>query len=73
MGGSTPLDKGGGGGHPDPEISGGEGGGAVSKKIFSALLASFSSKNKGGPGPPGPLPWIRNCVCRWPGLWRLGL
>ena len=35
---------GGGGSHPDPEISGGR-----SDKIFSALRASFWSKNKGGP------------------------
>ena len=33
------------------------GGGAVSKKLFAALR----SKNKWGPGPPGPLPWIRHC------------
>ena len=31
---------------------GGGGGGAVSKKLFAALR----SKNKWGPGPPGPLP-----------------
>ena len=31
-------------------------GGPVCKKIFSALGASFWSKNKGGPGPPGPSP-----------------
>ena len=36
----------------------GWGGGAVSKKKFSALLASVWSKNKGG-APPGPLPWVR--------------
>ena len=43
-GGFRPLDKGGGGGgHPDPEI-----GGAASKKLFSALRASFWSKNKEG-------------------------
>ena len=39
----------------DPEIRGGP----VSKKIFSALLASVWSKNKGG-GPSGLLPWIRH-------------
>ena len=44
-GGSRPSDKGGGGGsHPDPEIRGGP----ASKKMFSALRASFSSENKGG-------------------------
>ena len=42
---------GGGGGQPDPEI---RERGPVSKKYFSALWASFWSKNKGGPGPfPG--------------------
>ena len=30
------------------------GGGAVSKKKFSALLASVWSKNKGGPAPRAP-------------------
>ena len=44
-GGSRPSDKGG-PGHPDPEMKGGDG----LKKSFSALGASFSSKNKGGPG-----------------------
>ena len=42
---------------------GGGGLGAVSKnlkKFFSALRASVWSKNKGEPGPPGPLPWIRH-------------
>ena len=49
---------------PDPQIGEGglviqtqrKGGGAVSKKIFSALQASVWSKNKGGPDPPGPSP-----------------
>ena len=31
-------------------------GGAVAKKIFSALPASVWSKNKGEPGSPGPPP-----------------
>ena len=39
---------GGGGGHPDPEIRGG----AVLKKVFSALRASVWSKSKGGAGLP---------------------
>ena len=43
-GGSRPSDKGG-GGHPDPEIRGGPG---LKKIFFSALRASFWSKNKGG-------------------------
>ena len=38
----------GGGGHPDPDI---RGGGRSAKNIFSALGASFWSKNKGGPSP----------------------
>ena len=46
-GGSRPSYKGG-PGHSDPDI---RGGGAVSKKFFSPLRASVSSKNKGGPGP----------------------
>ena len=39
------------GGHPDSEIRGGA---CLKKKLFSALRASFWSKNKGGHGPPGP-------------------
>ena len=49
---SDKVGGGGGDGHPDPEIRGG----AASKKFFSALRASFWSKNKGGPGPPSPSP-----------------
>ena len=54
-----PSDKGGGGGgmHPNPEIRGG----AVSKKVFSALQASVWSKNKGG-GVPLDRPLI--CIAR---------
>ena len=50
-GGSSASDKGrgGGGGHPDPEIRG-----VVSQKFFSALRASVWSKNKGGRNPPAP-------------------
>ena len=29
--------------------------------IFSTLRALLWSKNTGGAGPPGPLPWIRQC------------
>ena len=51
---SRPSDKdGGGNGHPDPEIRGGP----APPKFFSALRASFWSKNKwggGGGGKPGP-------------------
>ena len=39
----------GGPGHPDPEIRGV--GGAPSQNFFSAVRASVSSENKGGPGP----------------------
>ena len=43
---------GGGAGHPEPEIRAGP---RLQKNIFSALLASFWSKNKvGGGGEPGP-------------------
>ena len=38
----------------------GNGEGRSSKNIFSALRASFCSKNNGKGGPPGPLPWIRH-------------
>ena len=52
---SRPSDKaGGGGGHPDPEIRGGN---RSPKKIFfQPFRASFWSKKKWGrrPGPPGP-------------------
>ena len=46
---------------PDLQIREGGGGGGGPKKrffFFSALQASVWSKNKRGPGPPGPLPWI---------------
>ena len=47
--------RGGGGwggvGHPDPEITGGT---LSPKTIFSALRASFWSKNKGGRAPRAP-------------------
>ena len=46
-GGSRPSDKGGGGGHPDPEIRGGR----SLKKFFPALRVSFWSKNNPGPSP----------------------
>ena len=49
------LEVRGGGGHPDPEISGG--GQSLKKIIFSALWASVWSENKGGGvGWPGPSP-----------------
>ena len=40
---SRPSDKGGGGSHPDPEITWWEGGGSLKKKKF---------KNEGSPGLP---------------------
>ena len=56
--GSRPSDKEGGGGggvHPDPDISEWEGG--LFQKVFSsALRASVWSKNNGREGPPGPFP-----------------
>ena len=46
----------GGGGHPDPEITGG-----VSRRIFFLPFGPhFGRKIRGGPGPLGPLPWIRH-------------
>ena len=45
-----------GGGYPDPEIRGWA---QSAKKIFSALGASFWSKNKGGPPLDPPLPLLR--------------
>ena len=60
-GGSRPSDKGGRGRGAVIQIlrqRRGRGGGL--QKKFSALRASVWSKNKGGPGPPGPLPWIRH-------------
>ena len=45
-GGSRPSDKGG----------GGVVGGGLQKNFFSVIRASFWSKNKGWPGPPGPSP-----------------
>ena len=50
--------EGGGGG-------GGWRGGGSLKNFFSALRASFWSKNKGepgSPGSPGPLQWSRHCI-----------
>ena len=53
------IREGGGGGHPDPEISGwGDG----LKKKFSALRASVWSKNKWGPGPPPLDPPLRGVI-----------
>ena len=58
-GGSRPSDKGGGGGHPDPEI---RAGGAASKHFFfQAFGPHFGLKIRGESGPPRPLPWIRHC------------
>ena len=37
----------------------GGGGGSLQKKFFRAFGASVWSQNKGEPGPPGPIPWIR--------------
>ena len=52
---------GGGGGHPDPEISGGRRRGR-SENFFSALRTSVWSKNMGGGGCPGPFTRIRHCI-----------
>ena len=45
-GGDGSPGEGGGGGHPDPKIRRGRG--RPPEKFFSALRASFWSKNKGG-------------------------
>ena len=57
-GASRPSDKGGGGGHPDPEIRGGP----VSKKIFRPFRPPFWSKNKGGPPCPSPVSATANVM-----------
>ena len=58
-GGSRPSDKGGGGGgHPDPEISRGA---QSPKKFFRLFGPHFDRKIRGRGGPLGPLPWIRHC------------
>ena len=44
---SRPLDKG--------EM------GPVSKKFFRPFGPQFGLKIRGGPGPPGTVPWIRHC------------
>ena len=47
---------GGGGGHPDPEITGGAG---LQKIFFRPFGPHFGLKIRRGGGPPGPLPRIR--------------
>ena len=51
-GGSRPSGKAGGGegGHPDPEISGGD---SLQKHFFQPLWPQFGLKIRGGAGPPG--------------------
>ena len=49
-GGSRPSDKGGGAGHPDPEIRGG----AVSKKFFWPFGPQFGLKIRVGRAGPSP-------------------
>ena len=44
---------------PDLELRGGGGGGLdllALSAIFPSVISSFFTQNKGGPGPPGPLP-----------------
>ena len=54
-------------GHTHPEKRGGGGGGAGSqKKSFWPFSPQFGLKIRGGPTPPGPLPWIHHyyyCCC----------
>ena len=57
-GGSSPSDRGGGGGiHPDPEIRGA----GLHNFFFRPFGHHFGGKIRGELGPPGPLPWIRHC------------
>ena len=30
--------------------------------FFPSVISSFLTQNKGGPGPPKPLPYIRHCI-----------
>ena len=46
---------------PELELRGGGGGGGgldflALSAIFPSVISSISTQNKGGPGPPGPLP-----------------
>ena len=58
--------RGGGGGHPDPEITGGS---RSPKKIFSTLRASVWATNKeGGLGPPLLTDMLLPCPTLEPGI-----
>ena len=46
------------GGHPDPEKRGRAG---LKKNCFQPFRPQFGLRIKGGPRPPGPLPWIYHC------------
>ena len=52
---------------PDPGLMIRWRGGRSPKNFFRPffLRASLWSKMKGGPGPPGPLSWIRHCPVIW--------
>ena len=61
-----------GGGYPDSEIRGAR---WSQNKYFSALRASFWSKNKGGAWLPGPspgsaMPTVRDLDRKWLGYWQ---
>ena len=56
-GGSRPSDKGGGGGHPGPEIRGRDG---VQKNFFRFFGPQVGLKIGGGGWTPWPLPWIHH-------------
>ena len=50
---------------PDADLEISKGGGGVGgRAVIQTLLVSVWSKNKGGPAPPGPLPWIRHCILK---------
>lgn len=54
------MQMGWGGGHPDPEMRGGQ---SPKKAVWA--------KNKGGVGPPAPHPpWIRHCFHSSLGDWK---
>ena len=57
---SRPSDKGKGGGGGGWEGEKNKGG-PPPPPAPNTLCAALRSKNKWGPGPPGPLPWIRHC------------
>ena len=59
---------------PDLELGGGGGAGLdllALSAIFPSVISSFFTQNRGGGGPPGPLPLIRHCPVETLGTNRL--